>query len=244
MTGQQWLACADPTPMLQFLQGRLSARKLRLFACGCCRRIWDLLEEYCGRFAVELLELEREELAFLMQISYALEPVRHTARTTPSATTRAAMESVLAIGDLPHDESCYFHPRMTEAEVTAVKEGLPGRFRASADRCALRAAAAAQAAGSSAWDIERAEQATLLREVIGNPLRVPNLDPSWLHWNGRTVRKLAREIDLEQSFGEVPILADALEEAGCTDEAILSHCRGPGPHIRGCWVVDLVLGKE
>jgi hypothetical protein len=59
-----------------------------------------------------------------------------------------------------------------------------------------------------------------------------------------TVVAIAAGVREEQAFERLPILADALEEAGCTDADILAHCRGPGPHVRGCWVVDLILGKE
>jgi hypothetical protein len=65
-----------------------------------------------------------------------------------------------------------------------------------------------------------------------------------LTWNDRCVGKLAQAIYDEQAFDRLPILADALEEAGCTDADILNHCRSGGEHVRGCWVVDLVLGKS
>jgi hypothetical protein len=67
--------------------------------------------------------------------------------------------------------------------------------------------------------------------------------PEWLAWNGGTVPALARAIYAERAFDRLPILADALEEAGCTDAALLAHCRGPGPHVRGCWAIDLILGR-
>jgi hypothetical protein len=86
----------------------------------------------------------------------------------------------------------------------------------------------------------------ILRELFGNPFRPVTLDPRWLT---STVLDLARTIyegDPRQAGGYMsglPILADALMDAGCDDEQILGHCRGPGPHVRGCWVVDLLLGK-
>jgi hypothetical protein len=83
----------------------------------------------------------------------------------------------------------------------------------------------------------------LLREVLGRPSRRAPPDRSWLTWEGATVPKLARAIYDERAFDRLPVLADALEEAGCTDAAILGHCRGGGAHVRGCWVIDLLLGK-
>jgi hypothetical protein len=86
-------------------------------------------------------------------------------------------------------------------------------------------------------------QCALVREVFGNPFRPAPADPSWMAWNEGAAVKLARSIYDERRFGDLPVLADALEEAGCRDEAFLSHCREPGEHALGCWVVDAVLGR-
>jgi hypothetical protein len=80
-----------------------------------------------------------------------------------------------------------------------------------------------------------------LRDIFGNPFRPVTFDPRWLT---ATVVALATGIYAERAFDRMPILADALEEAGCDHADILAHCRGDGPHVRGCWVVDLVLGKS
>jgi hypothetical protein len=80
----------------------------------------------------------------------------------------------------------------------------------------------------------------LLREIVG-PTPPPALEPAWLSWQDGQVAKLARVIYDERTFEQLPILADALEEAGCSDERILRHCRGDGEHVRGCWVLDAAL---
>jgi hypothetical protein len=95
--------------------------------------------------------------------------------------------------------------------------------------------------GDENWEFERAEQASLVREIFGNPFRAIVFDPSW---RTPTVVGLAHGIYDLQAFERMPILGDALEDAGCTDEAILSHCRGPDVHERGCWVLDAILGRE
>jgi hypothetical protein len=87
-------------------------------------------------------------------------------------------------------------------------------------------------------------EAALLHDLVGNPFRPVTVDPTWLAWNGGFVSRLAQAIYDEHRFKEMLILGDALEDAGCTDEAILTHCRGLGPHARGCWVVDLILAKQ
>jgi hypothetical protein len=95
------------------------------------------------------------------------------------------------------------------------------------------------------------EQPALFREVIGNPFRPVSISPSVLTWNDATVVRLAQAAYEERHLpagtldtNRLAVLADALEEAGCSDADILSHLRGPGPHVRGCWAVDLLLGKE
>lgn len=102
-----------------------------------------------------------------------------------------------------------------------------------------------------AWFQELAFQSRLFRCVSGNPFRPVTIDQSWIAWNDGTIAKLAQGIYDDRELpsghldaGRLAILADALEEAGCTDQDILLHCRGPGPHVRGCWVIDLLLGKE
>jgi hypothetical protein len=74
----------------------------------------------------------------------------------------------------------------------------------------------------------------------GCPVRI---DPAWLAWNGGLIPKLAAAIFEERAFDRMPVLGDALEEAGCTDGAILGHCRWGGEHTRGCWLVDSILGR-
>jgi hypothetical protein len=81
----------------------------------------------------------------------------------------------------------------------------------------------------------------IMRDVVGNPFRPVSFSPEW---RTDTAVSLARTMYESRDFSAMPILADALQDAGCDDVTILEHCRGPGPHVRGCWVVDLVLGKE
>ncbi len=91
---------------------------------------------------------------------------------------------------------------------------------------------------------EGATQARLFREIFGYPFRTaPHMDPAWLTWNNDTPGRLARGIYEERAFDCLPLLADALEDAGCTDGEILDHFRRGGEHVRGCWALDLVLRK-
>jgi hypothetical protein len=94
-----------------------------------------------------------------------------------------------------------------------------------------------------AYAAEQAVQIGRIRCIIGNPFRPVRVDPAWLCWHDGVIVQMARSIYDERRFEDLPILADALEEAGCTDPEILAHCRGPGDHVRGCWPVDLILGK-
>jgi hypothetical protein len=88
---------------------------------------------------------------------------------------------------------------------------------------------------------ESSAQADLVRDIFGNPFRPVSFSPEW---RTSTAVALARQMYESRDFGAMPILADALQDAGCDSEEVLNHCRGPGPHVRGCWVVDLVLGKS
>jgi hypothetical protein len=214
MTEAEWLACNDPAPMLGLLHGKASDRKLRLFAVACCRRIWHLIPNGACRKAVETSE-----------------------RYADALVQRAELETARAI----------IGGRPTRRLPGGQMSGRTAAFRAaiaSAEDAAHAAARAARATGQQAKEIERRGQSDLLRCVFGNPFRPASIDPSWLAWNNGTVVKLAQGIYDDRAFDHLPVLADALEEAGCQDTDILGHCRQPGPHVRGCWVVDATLVKD
>ena len=109
-------------------------------------------------------------------------------------------------------------------------------------------------AGEGAWEIlieaaarestskaEQIQQAILFREILGNPYRPISISPAW---RTPTVVDLAHAIYAERAFDRMPILGDALEDAGCDQQDILTHCRQPSKHVPGCWVVDLILDKK
>jgi hypothetical protein len=231
-----WLAGTDPGPMLEFVAGRAGARKLRLFAAACCRRVWHLLADERARKAVEAAERHAED--------------RITTGTLGRWTRRAA-----GVRDRLDDGQGWTAPLLAaHAAVCAVDRD---RGLLHTPRVVARAVATAAdlRRDSPAWTravlAEYATLCRLLRDVVGNPFRPPaRLAASVLAWSGSTAVGLARAAYDERRFpsGELDparlgVLADALDEAGCTDADLLAHLRGPGPHARRCWPVDLLLGR-
>src|SRR5262245_36112212 len=207
MTEAEWLTSADPEKMLAFLSGKVNDRKLRLFACACCRRLWPFLTDPRSRRALAVAE------------AYADGEAGDEALRIAEALARDAWK------DPAGAAACDVVQAYAPAAAT-----LASNHVSWAGRENLRAT-------------ELAVNARLLRDVFGNPFCSVALEPSWLSWGGGCVRAMARAIYDERRFDDLLVLADALEDAGCTDEAILSHCRQEGPHVRGCWVLDLLLGK-
>jgi hypothetical protein len=95
--------------------------------------------------------------------------------------------------------------------------------------------------GRDQMKAEERHQCDLLRDLFGVPFRPVAFDPAW---QGGAAARVALAIYDENRFSDLPILADALEDAGCTNAEVLAHCRGGGVHVRGCWVVDRLTGKE
>jgi hypothetical protein len=220
MTESEWLACSNPTPMLEFLRGKASDRKFRLFACACCRRIWKQFTDARCRHAVETAEQYAEGQADLQRLEWAREAIRHAFH--PSGASTCASRAANAAKDATR---------------------VPGWN--AARNCWLETSRAINPQDTNYCDpSETPKQADLLRDLFGNLFRPIIMNSTWLTWNDGTVVKIAQAIHDDRGFDRLPILADALEDAGCVNAEILTHCRGPGPHVRGCWVIDLLLGKE
>jgi hypothetical protein len=126
-----------------------------------------------------------------------------------------------------------------------VTEWTPVSAAVWASFCAASAVSFAHGSVHTAWESERRAQVALVRDIFGNPFRPPPaIDPTWLSSNDGHVFKLATAIYNDRAFDRLPALAAALEAAGCKDAESLDHLRRPGPHVRGCWAVDAVLGKS
>jgi len=204
MTEAEWLACDDPRPMLEFVRGKVSDRKLRLLVVACCRSVWHLLTDDRSRRAIEVAERFADGTASDVELASAWEAA---------------------------------------GEVSPAEHGGAARDRAWRNaHAAAWYAAEADVPDPAAWHVvEAAVCVVLLRDLFGTVMRPRVVDQRWLT---SAVVPLAQSIYDERTFERLPVLADALEDAGCTDADVLSHCRGPGPHVRGCWVVDLLLGKS
>jgi hypothetical protein len=223
MTEAEWRSCNSPEAILNLLTAGASPRKLRLYAIGCCRRIWHLLTDDRCRHAVEVAQRfadgragERDLFAAEQVVAAAARlwgdvgsPVARSTHALGGAAWAATRQSAwVAAWDAAWDAR------------TVARDFIPG----------------------TDWELERVWQAALLRDIVGNPFRRVRIDPAWLVHGDGIVRKLAKVIYDEDRYGDLPILGDALEEAGCTSADVLDHCRGRDVHWRGCWVVDLVLG--
>jgi hypothetical protein len=218
MTEDEWMACGDPWPMVESLRGKGSDRKLRLFACACIR------------FRFPTLVAERPKRA--------LEASERFADGHASADDLNAACTIHGSRNLAPPYGTVYCTCLPEAFAAATHVPL----------LCVRLAGSRGVPGTMCWrsaSNEQKMQASLLRDVFGNPFRPTTLEPAWLRWNDGTVAKMAQAVYDERRFADLPILADALEEAGCDDEDILGHCRRQGAeHVRGCCVLDLLLGKE
>jgi hypothetical protein len=209
MTEAEWLASNDRGPMLDFVRGTASHRKLRLLACGRCRRILHLMPDKRSQRALDVAERLADGTATDGELYAARNPDWH----------------------IPNDRS----------QSTLLQD--PAAAAETSARQALRAVYQHNARWrrQTPVSVEQASQMALMRCIFGNPFLPIAFDPGW---RTADVSGLARGIYEERAFDRLPLLADALMDAGCADEQVIGHCRSEGPHVRGCWVVDLVLGKE
>jgi hypothetical protein len=227
VTEAEWLASADPTPMWECLRGSLRDRKCRLLAAATIHRVaaWfssDAATHELLLGAVEVGEQYADGALPPVEFKALRDQFDFYARLGPlSDAQRFAGEAVaLLFADAP-DEAAYGITFAADA-VTELTEGLPTD-------------------ASPLCEHELATQAGLVRDIFGNPHRPVTVDAAW---RTPAVVTLAQAVYDGRAFDRLPELADALEGAGCTDTAVLSHCRSDGPHVRGCWAVDLILGRS
>lgn len=237
MTEGQWFENWKPRQIALMIEhltrigkakGKEGQRKLRLFACACCRRSWHLLSDERSREAVVLSERYADGRATKEELSAAGKKVKEAARQRQEELERARRSGNFGVPfgllwkELRADEA------------------------AAASTWADQVAGAKRAAESAFVSLNKGRRGIIdmLRDIFSNPFHpTPSIAPEILAWNYQTVVKMTLAIYDEQAFDRLPILADALEDAGCDDATILDHCRQADDHVWGCWLVDLLLGK-
>jgi hypothetical protein len=245
MTEAEWFSHQSAAELLEFACGRASERKYRLALCGLARSVWHLLYDDASRESVEVAERYVEGVASqddLFSAEWAAEvPIfgndydgnwrRFEPGTTPERILRLVTLGVLSdAGPNPLNEV------VDETARTHVSDAASIAMYCSAYYTAGNT-------GNVVRHLRRSPElwsADHIRCVFGNPFCPVTFDSAW---RTEAVVGLARGMYESRDFSPMPVLADALEDAGCADPDVLTHCRGPGSHVRGCWVVDLILGK-
>ncbi len=225
MTEAEWLQSSDPVSMLEFLRGRVSDRKLRLFSVACCQRPYYHAADERHRRAVRLAERMADEAVGEEEWRVVHQAALELWRAAWAASLAAQQQ---APRGTPEVESLVDADTATGAGWVVLEDAWEAAYEVTAVDWAEKHAD------------EPGHQIALLRDIFGSPFRPVSLDPAW---RTPAVLRLARSIYDGRAFDQLPILADALEEAGCQDQSMLEHLRSPGPHVKGCWPLDLVLGR-
>jgi hypothetical protein len=245
MTEAEWLACTNPQLMIEFLRPKASDRKIRLFAVACCRRVWSSLQHEEFRDAVRTAELfadglvDRAEMLRAYEKAFAMHPKNGKGYGPSAALTACAFPAppksiwqriADALDDAWWEDEMDKGDRLGPALVAA----------RDAAWAAAHLRGVSHVLNAPATIAEHREQTALVHCLFGNPFRpVPECGA----WLTREVKALADGIYAECAFDRMPLLADALEASGCTNADVIEHCRSGREHARGCWVVDLLLGK-
>lgn len=244
MTESEWNDCADPAFMYDLVRRTVSERKLRLIACACCRRVQHLVRGFSTPIILDLAERMAEGQASEEEVAQVRN--ENWAYTREPCSPHHSSSPSLAVPDLATG-AVAFAAEERDACFRAV-------FFASDAMASLERTAANpedDVGYVAAQQAERRIQCDLIRDICGYPCRRLAIPDSVLAWNDGTVVKLAQAIYDERTLpsghldtGRMAILADAMEDAGYQDGEILAHCRDTNQHVRGCHVLDALLGKE
>ena len=231
MTEAIWLTSADPAPLLDHVAVHGSARKLRRCAVACARRSFALLSSHDSREAIEAAERHADGEGGAAALA-----------AVEQAAARAAMEEGFFLMPAAAAAACAAVASPAEALRTVFQAYRQKAIRDAVYHCALPREEVEAVATATAEEHDL--QCELLYEVFGNPYRPVTLEPHVSRWNNSCVVKLARVIYDERRWHELPILGDALADAGCVNETLLAHFYQVGEHVRGCWALDVVLGRS
>jgi len=233
LTETEGLNSVKPSPMLAHVFRSASERKLRLFAAACCRRIWPWLADNECRQAVEVAEKHADRQATQAALTRAAQSVRRLRdREVPINTAQEAAAEAAA---------CAASDKRNELVDTASNAAMCAAIAASGAAQADAGSGPLRETFLKALAAEQAAQCSLLREIFGNPFRPVNVN---LAWKTPEVTSLANAIYESQDFGRLPTLARVLRENGCPITKILEHLEEPTQHVRGCWALDLLVGKS
>jgi hypothetical protein len=222
--------------MLDYLADKASDRKLRLLACLCCRRIWDVIPTDESRRCVEVAELFAEGLASRDDLDASIQASMAACERLPRPRRPGAVDAINAVSRV--------HRGPGGGRNAAL--GLAASAWASAEAFRTRRLGETPDAFAERrvrlLGEELARQTHLVRELFGNPFRPVAFSPEW---RTDTALSLTRQMYDAREFSAMPIMADALQDAGCDNDDILAHCRDANAtHVRGCWVVDLVRSVD
>ncbi len=244
MTETEWLDSTDPVAMLENLQHRTTTRKLRLFSCACCRTIWNWIADersrrsvICAERYADSLLTEDERQVVLAEAVVAFQEASSTWNDFACKIYKGGRnpnESELAT-----ENTLAFRITAAVAARGTLNYKTSETFLVEAGRIAHRACQVLANAERHAASGEMI--ATLLRDIVGNYFCPTKIDG---HLRTPLVNTLAQSIYDDRAFFRMPELGDALEAEGCIDAEILARCRSERPHMRGCWAIDLILGKN
>jgi hypothetical protein len=230
MTEAEWLSCTDPRALLEFaLASGVSDRRLRLFLLACCRRLWGNATDGATRVALACAERFVEASLGSMTKTY----VKVAAgRAVIDCGASDPIGSFDVWGDDGIEAEVYSFAvasgLVSALDVLACNQAVPRQLDWVFD--------AFQRAG-----LDLASQAELFHDIIRAPFRSLVFPSAWRTRNDSASLHIAQEIDRDQAFDQLPLLADALMDVGCDNDEILRHLQRPGTHVRGCWALDLVL---
>ncbi|HEV3263575.1 MAG TPA: hypothetical protein VG013_42460 [Gemmataceae bacterium] len=269
MTESEWLAGKDSRALLEAVRGQVSDRKLRLFACAWCRQTCGWWGDPDGHKNLGIAGHARSWLWKPTRLVlggglYLLERLQYQPTDSwiaaanelvAAARTALAVAERFADGQAAEEERAAAYRAAADWSAGWCSVDVALSYEAGLAASAADAVEAstrflpmfdpylAGPVGERGMARDRARQASLLREIIGNPFRPMAVEGRWLSGGDGAALELAQEIYDRHRFSMLGRLASVLRQAGCNNRELVRHCRSPGPHYRGCWALDALLGK-